>query len=258
MTAFIVITLVGLLTGLAVALVVKYFGVPADPLQESLMQSLPGANCGGCGFPGCAGYAQALASGKAKPGACPVMAPAALQAICALLGVEQPGREPKVAVVFCSGGDDVAARRAFYNGVNNCRDAMLVAAGAKACSFGCLGLGACANACPFGAIEITGHHLAQVHQEICVGCGKCVQACPKGLIRIVPKAAPIHVFCSSPEKGAVKRNVCKGACIGCRKCQKEAGEERIRMNGNLAVINYGNYPEAPVAAVCPTRALRPN
>ena len=248
----------GLLIGLAIGVVVRFVELPSDPLFEQINELMPGANCGACGYPGCAGYAAALLAKKAGPGVCPSMTKENIANLCRLLGVTEEKRERKVAVVFCSGDDDKATRQAFYNGVNNCRDAMQVAAGAKTCTYGCLGLGACARACPFGAIEITAKHLAVVHPELCRGCGQCIQACPKKLIRMVPVSAPVHVFCSSPEKGATKRAACKGACIGCRKCVKESKENQIRMDGFLAVINYADPPSEETAQACPTGALRKN
>ncbi|MFA6929511.1 MAG: (Fe-S)-binding protein [Lentisphaeria bacterium] len=258
MQALLILLGTGLLIGLAIGLVVKFFGAESDPLLDAINELMPGANCGACGFPGCGSYAAAMVKQTAKPGACPSMSEETIQKICRLLGVSEEKRERKVAVVFCSGDDEKATRRAFYNGVNNCRDAMQVAAGAKTCTYGCLGLGACARACPFGAIEITPKHLAVVHPDLCQACGKCVQTCPKKLIRLVPASAPIHVFCSSPDKGALKRSACKGACIGCRKCVNNAGENQMRMNGFLAVVNYGDPPPAELAKVCPTGALRSN
>ncbi|NMA19133.1 MAG: RnfABCDGE type electron transport complex subunit B [Lentisphaerae bacterium] len=258
MNALFILLGTGLLIGLAIGLVVKFIAVPSDPMLDQISELMPGANCGACGYPGCTGYAAAMVKQEAKPGECPLMSEEDIARICQLLGVSEAKRERKVAVVLCSGDDDKATRQAFYNGVNNCRDAMQVAAGAKTCTYGCLGLGACARACPFGAIEITEKHLAVVHPELCRACGKCVQTCPKKLIRLVPASAPIHVFCSSPEKGAFKRAACKGACIGCRKCTKEAKENQIRMNGFLAVVSYADPPAAEVAASCPTKALRSN
>ncbi len=255
MQAVFILLFSGLVIGLAIALVVKYFAVKNDPLEDEINALMPGVNCGACGFAGCAAYAAALAARDSKPGLCPSMSEQNSQQISALLGVSTEVRVQKVAVVCCRGDDDMASRQAFYNGINNCRDAMQVAAGGKTCTYGCLGLGACARACPYGAIEMTSKHLAVVHPDLCVGCGKCVQTCPKKLIKLVPITAPIHVLCSSPEKGATKRKACKVACIGCRKCLKAAPEGQIRMNGFLAVINYGDPPAAEIADCCPTGAL---
>lgn len=259
MSTLIVICSVGLFIGIAIAIVSRYFSVPGDPLADELKDMLPGANCGACGFPGCAGYATALAAGKAKPGQCSAMNEADAAKLAQRLGVAAETKEAKVAIVCCSGDDCKATRQANYNGINNCRDAMLVAAGAKTCTYGCLGLGACARACPFGAIEITAQHIAVVHKELCRGCGKCVMTCPKKLIKLVPKSAPVHVFCASPLKGIQKRNACKGACIGCGKCVRTA-PENMRMDSGiaLATVNYGNPPGAELAQCCPTKALREN
>ena len=48
----------------------KVFYVQEDPLQGKIKAALPGANCGGCGFPGCDGYAAAVAKGKASVDGC--------------------------------------------------------------------------------------------------------------------------------------------------------------------------------------------
>jgi len=178
MTTVILLTVTGLVSGLAIGIVVKFYGTTPNPLEEKLLELVPGANCGGCGFAGCEGYAKAMAEGSAKPGACPLMNDAVVQEICALLGVESEARKPMVAIVCCSGDDDHAQRMAFYNGVNDCQNAMLVAGGGKGCVYGCLGLGSCARACPYGAIDYTKGLAAEVITAKCHGCGACVGECP--------------------------------------------------------------------------------
>ncbi len=255
-TAIFMLGITGLVLGLLIGVVVKYFGVQSDQRLEAVEELLPGANCGACGFAGCADFARALVAGKASPGQCPVNSADSISKISGLLGVAAGGRVRQVAVVRCGGDSTKAKAAAGYNGVLDCKSATLVAGGAKGCLFGCLGLGSCARACPFHAIEMTPDGLAVVHPEVCTGCGKCVAVCPRRLIQLVPAAVPVHVFCSSPEKGAVCGKVCKVSCIGCRKCVK-AAEGQMLIDGFLARVNYDNPPPVTVAACCPTGCLRP-
>jgi len=228
-----------------------------DERVEIVTEMLPGANCGACGYAGCADFAKAVVSGGASPDQCPVSSPDDIRKIAEYLGIKTGGKEKKVALVRCSGNIKNSVR-SLYNGVNDCRSAVLVAGGAKGCEYGCLGFGTCADACPFDAIEIR-DGLAVIHPELCVGCGKCVSVCPRNLIILVPASAQVHVYCNSPEKGAAKRKVCKTACIGCRKCVKASGEEDyMEADGFLVRVNYKNPPppELLEAAQCPTTALR--
>ncbi len=255
MTAVITLTVTGMVLAVAIGIVTKFFGVKQNPQAEQLLALMPGANCGGCGFAGCADYVEAMVAGRAEPGHCPSMTAEALEAASRILGREIVQAEPKVAVVCCSGDDSHARRRAGYNGIMDCQNALFVAGGGKECLFGCLGLGTCARACPFGAIEMTDRHLAVVHPELCVGCGKCVAACPRHVIRLVSRHAPLVVLCNSTAAAKTKLKACTAACIGCRKCVKGAQEGQMSINGSLAVVNEDNPPEPSLAAVCPTGAL---
>jgi len=256
MAAVVTLVAIGLLMGLIIGIVSKFFAVAHDPRLEELAELLPGSNCGACGFAGCADFARALNEGRANPGQCPSSSPEQVNRIAALLGVEVESSARMVAVVRC-GGDQANAKATDYNGVLNCRSAALVTGGPKHCDYGCLGMASCARACPFGAIEMTPGGLAVVHPQICTGCQKCVAVCPRQLIAMAPKSAELHNFCNSPEKGSYTSKVCKVSCIGCQKCVKAAEPGQITMHGFLARVNYDNPPVAAIAAVCPTKCLRP-
>jgi len=256
MEAIIFLLVLGIILGLMIAVAGKFFAVEQDPRLETIEELLPGANCGGCGFAGCSDFAKALIANKATPDKCAPMNSENAEKVAEVLGVSAGDSEPQVAVVLCGGDSAKAKDVALYNGVNDCRSAMLVSKGAKGCQYGCLGLASCARACQFNAIEITDKGLAVVHPELCVGCGNCVAACPRDLIKMVPKSVKVHIYCNSPAKGAEKRKVCSASCIGCRKCLKASEEGQITMDGFLARINYDNPPKPEVADVCPTKCLQ--
>ena len=78
----------GILFGVALAIASRVFAVESDPRVEQVLDCLPGANCGGCGYAGCAQLAQAIADGKAPVTACNAGGPDTAKKIAAILGVE--------------------------------------------------------------------------------------------------------------------------------------------------------------------------
>ena len=239
MTLYVALALMGVLgvvLGGVIGVFVKIFKVEKDTRAELALELLPGANCGGCGKAGCADFARALAAGEVAPGHCPVSSSEQRSAIAIALGIDAGFVERKQAVVTCRA--NLGAEEMNYNGVQECNAANLVAGGPTTCRYGCLGLGSCARICPFGAIEIIGR-VAVVHPELCTGCGKCIEVCPRNVIKMVPADADIHVYCNSPDKGIAKREYCKAACIGCRKCSR-AFPGGFKFDGFLAVIDYDN------------------
>jgi electron transport complex protein RnfB len=60
----------GAVFGVLIGVCSKVFAVQVDERLTKLTEILPGYNCGACGYPGCAGLAEAIASKKADPVLC--------------------------------------------------------------------------------------------------------------------------------------------------------------------------------------------
>jgi len=174
----------GLAVGLVLAVAAKLFYVYVDPQIEAVASALPGANCGGCGLPGCAANAEAIVAGKSAPNSCVAAGPEVAEAIAELLGVAVKGVEPDIARPGCYFGVGKADTRFVYHGLADCRAAAMLSGGMKVCTIGCIGLGTCASACPFNAIHMGPEGLPVVDSQRCTGCGVCERVCPKHIITL--------------------------------------------------------------------------
>ena len=58
-----VITVVGLIVGIALVYTGKKFYVEIDERESAVRECLPGNNCGACGYAGCDAMAAAIAKG---------------------------------------------------------------------------------------------------------------------------------------------------------------------------------------------------
>ena len=211
----------GLFCGASLAYASKKFAVEVDPKIEEIIEKLPGANCGGCGYPGCSGYAEAVVKSGASMTLCSPGGDAVIQDIANIMGVKAvEAGEKMVAVVQCRGDNEKAPKRFHYAGITNCHAAQIIMGGDKACIYGCLGLGTCVESCPFGAMKMGEAGLPIVDEDKCTACGMCVSACPRGIMKLIPVSQQVFIGCVSQDKGKAVKQVCKVGCTGCTLCSK--------------------------------------
>lgn len=255
-TALIVVSLVGLVFGILLALVIRFFGVEDDERTKSIRAALPGVNCGACGFTGCNEYAVALAKGETTPNKCIPGSSATAQQLGEILGVTVEQSAALVAFVHCNGDCGSAQEKAICDGISTCKARASLFGGSKACSYGCLGCGDCTKVCASNAICIV-DGIARIDTSRCLGCGLCAKECPKKIISMIPQNATSAVFCSSKDKGADARKLCKNACIGCKKCEKTCPAQAITVINNCALINYEKCNGCGLCTEnCPTACLK--
>ncbi|MDL2241815.1 Fe-S cluster domain-containing protein [Bacteroidales bacterium OttesenSCG-928-L03] len=242
LVSVIVLGVIGCLGALVLYWAAKKFYVEEDPRIGQVQEILPAANCGGCGYPGCAGFAEALVKSDSMEGFnCPVGGAAVMSQAAEILGRSVESAAPMIAVLRCNGSCENRPRMNRYDGVSSCAIASNLYGGETACSYGCLGLGDCVKVCPFDAIHVNPEtQLPEVDEDKCTACGKCVKACPKLLLQLRkkgPKSRRIYVSCMNQDKAAAAQKSCKVACISCKKCQKACAFEAITIENNLAYID---------------------
>ena len=246
-TTIIVLLLLGLVSSILLFVVSKKFEVHEDPRIGEVSEVLPQANCGGCGFPGCAAFASACVGRDNLEGLfCPVGGSPVMNKVSDILGMATTTAEPLIAVVRCNGTCEARPRTNVYDGAANCRIASALYKGDTDCSWGCLGHGDCVVACGFDAIHMNKDTLLpEVVEDKCVACGACVKACPKTIIELRkkgPKNRRIFVSCVNKDKGGVAAKACKSACIGC--------------SNNLSYIDHTKCRLCrKCVSVCPTHAI---
>ncbi len=234
----------------------KKFAIETDERVEAVMRMLPGANCGACGYAGCAAMAEALVQGKVLPSACGPNGPAGAAKIAEYLNIGSGDARQMVAQVACRGNE--LDPRVDYIGINDCRAAHLVVAGPKACVYGCIGLGTCVEACRFDALTQDELGVPIVDAEKCTGCGACADVCPRGVIKMVPVGDTFFVRCNSTIDVRTKRTLCKTGCIGCRICERTCEYDAVHVTDGLARIDPDKCTGCgECAAKCPTKCIEP-
>ena len=266
--AVLVLAVMGAVFGGVLAVASRVFAVKTDERLPKLVEALPGANCGGCGFAGCGAYAEAVLKGEAPVGKCASGGNECAQAMAAIMGVQAEAVTRKVAMVRCSGARTYDAEgnltkgakmKATYEGFHDCLAASRVGgSGPLSCKFGCLGYGSCVKACQFDAIHIGDKGVAEVDKEKCTDCGACREACPRKLIVEVPYKQKVFVNCSNKDKGPAVTKVCAASCIACGMCERTCKFDAIHVVNNVAVIDYAKCKNCTMCAkACPRNAIEP-
>ena len=247
---------IGSLCGLMLYIASKFFATEVDPRIGELVKMLPGANCGACGFAGCARFAAGIIDGKALPDACKVVDEPTSASIFSYLGLENHPAARSVASLRCQGSNDVVGRRSEYHGIRSCRAAALFAGGDKACLQGCLGYGDCITVCPFDAIRLGDVGIIVIDRDKCTGCGTCIPECPKNVLALIPRTAQVSAACFSIERGKKVSQVCKKGCIACKRCEKVCPVDAIHVEDNRVNINYEKCDNCGQCVdACPTGSL---
>ena len=126
-----------------------------------LLDALPQTQCQRCGYPDCASYAQAIASGVADINQCPPGGQEGVVRLAALLGREAQALNP----------------------AHGAQGPMTVAVIDEDWCIGCT---LCMEVCPTDAIAGAHKRMHTVIEAHCTGCDLCLPACPVDCIQMTP------------------------------------------------------------------------
>ena len=256
-----VLLAIGIVAAVLLYFVSQKFKVVEDPRIDEVEAAMPGANCGGCGYPGCRGFADAFVKASDISNFfCPVGGNKVMAAISAIVGKAAEAKDPMIAVVRCAGSPEERARVNRYDGASSCRVSAALYEGDTGCQWGCLGMGDCCTVCDFDAIHMNPKTLLPVvDQDKCTACGACAKICPKHVIEMRkknPKDRRVFVSCINEDKGGPAKKACGEACIGCAKCQKACPFDAITIENNLSYIDFKKCKSCrKCVPVCPTHAI---
>ena len=245
----------GCLAGILLTVASKVFAVKSDERLEAVNDVLPQINCGACGYSGCADYAAAVLDG-APTNLCKAGGAETSSNISTIMGVAALEVEEQVAIIHCNGDCNQTASKYIFDGTQTCAAANKFYNGSEVCTHGCLGFGDCKVVCPNDAIYIK-DNLAHINKTKCVGCELCTKACPNHLISMKKITNYVDVKCSSTDMGKVTRTICKVGCIGCKICEKKCSFDAIKVENNLAHIDYTKCTNCgECVKACPTHAIQ--
>jgi electron transport complex protein RnfB len=250
---------VGLVMGSGLAAASQKFAVELDPRIEEAMNALPGINCGGCGYPGCSGYAEAVVEDPnvsvslCAPGGAEVS-----KHLADISGKAAGATVKKTAILRCVQDISKAASLKYdYKGLEDCAAIETLHKGAFNCPFACVGQGNCSRVCPVNAI-VMDKGRPQIDPGKCVACGLCVKTCPRNVLVLAEVPGRVQVYCRNTKPQKTRRKICPSACIGCGICIKNCPWGAIEMIEKVAVVSHEKCPPdcpRPCVTKCPTKAI---
>jgi len=257
--AILILSFLGLAFGIFLVIASKKLAVEVDKLVAEIYDALPKANCGACGYPGCMGYAEALAKSDKKTAVslCAPGGAATADKLAQILGTTAEKQDRKIARLQCRGEREYIRWKYDYKGLSDCEMAAKLLTGPKLCEYGCLMFGNCFRECKFGAISFEFGKLPNIIENKCVGCGACVDVCPKKIIVLLPEKNHIFTACKNIDKAKLAKTKCDVACIGCGLCKKNCPTGAIEIIKNLATIDYSKCIDCGKChTVCPVKPIK--
>ncbi len=218
----------GFVSAAVLSLASKVFQIEEDPRIEAVEGALLGANCGGCGYAGCAAAAEAVVRGDAGVDVCTAGGATIAIGVATVMGMEVKIKEREIAQLGCRKGFRIDQKYK-YEGIMDCRAAVEMWEGARNCGRACIGLGTCEKSCPFGAIKIGENGLPVIDANICTGCGTCVKNCPKDVLELVSMTQRLLSF--------NKLDDCLAPC-------RQTCPAQIDIPTYIEQIKHGQYKEA--------------
>ncbi len=261
-TSIIALFGLGFLAAAVLAVASRLLAVEEDPRVEAVVECLPGANCGGCGFAGCESYAAAVINNADIPAnLCVAGGPETSDKVGVLSGKAVEQSEPLVSFRRCSREEGGVRRRYEYYGSGTCKSAAMLEGGPYMCTWSCMGLGDCMRACPFDAMYMK-DGMVEIIRSKCVSCGVCVKICPRHILQLIPARARVMSHCATRERMKEVTEVCSVGCINCLQCVKKCPANAISYQDlrveidHKACMEYGPACAEICVTACPRHIMR--